>query len=367
MSFLTGFFSYAYTVFVEGGGAYQTGDWLINYHGGFVRRGLFGSLFLSIFGNFTFSLWLLFIVQSLMYLIVFAFFIIYLYRRNSSWLVTICICSPAGIAFSGWDIYAFGRKEVIGYLVLILLASRRSLKHIAAVSWLILMSALLLYTIGVFSWEPLALFIPIITILIAKEFNETISRNQRNFVCSLFILVSAVGLLSAMSNKGTKFQVISICKAVRDAGINGTALCSGAIDAIGWSSGFTIGKVHDSFPLYFWYFPLFLIAISPFFYFKLFRHAKSIAFFSFLFLFPLYLVVTDYGRWFSIFFTTFLIYLIATNKLYSNSNHILDSPSFGIPYLCTWGLPHWADPNLTFPIVGAIATPVKLIYRFLLQ
>ena len=93
--------------------------------------------------------------------------------------------------------------------------------------------------------------------------------------------------------------------------------------------------------------------------------SKKIAVVSFVFLLPLFFVVNDYGRWFSMYFTTFLIVLIATNKLPSDSSNLLSTPRFGIPYLTTWGIPHYADPNFAFPIVGAIITPIKIFLYFL--
>ena len=363
-SFFIGSSSYAYTIFTTGGGAYQTGDWLINYHGGFVRRGLFGSLFLGVFNNSLFQLWSLFLIQFLLYLIVFGFFIRHLFRSRSNWFLTSLICSPAGIAFSGWDKFAFGRKEVLGYVVLILLVSRISKREIKLVSLILLVVAFLVYTIGVFSWEPLVFLAPSIVLLVAKGFDEAYPQGKRYFVYFIFSAISSIGLLLSMKNRGTPSQVIMICTSIRDAGLSGSNLCSGAVKAIGWTPSFTVEKVQSSFPLYFWYFPLILIALFPILYSRVFVMSKNIALISFLSLLPLYFVVTDYGRWFSMYFTSFLIVLIATNRLPSDSSNFLSSPRFGIPYLTTWGLPHWADPNLAFPIVGAIATPLRILLNF---
>ena len=364
-SFLIGFLSYSYTIFTTGGGAYQTGDWLINYNGGFVRRGLFGSLFLGVFHNSLFGLWSLFLIQFMLYFIVFRFFILHLFRSRSNWFLTILICSPAGITFSGWDVYAFGRKEVIGYVVLILLASRISQRDNSLFSLTHLVLAFLVYSIGIFSWEPLVFLAPSILFLVAKGFNETYPKGKKYFAYFIFIAISSIGLILSIKNKGTPSQVIMICASIRDAGLSGNELCSGAVDAIGWTSSFTIEKVHSSFPLYFWYFPLILVALFPIFYSRVFVMSKKIAVISFLSLLPLYFVVNDYGRWFSMYFTSFLIVLIATNRLPSDSSNFLSSPRFGIPYLTTWGLPHFADPNFAFPIVGAIATPLRILLSFL--
>ena len=363
-SFLIGFLSYSYTIFTTGGGAYQTGDWLINYDGGFVRRGLFGSLFLGVFHNSPFGLWSLFLIQFMLYFIVFRFFILHLFRSRSNWFLTILTCSPAGITFSGWDVYAFGRKEVIGYVVLILLASRISQRDNSLFSLTHLVLAFLVYSIGIFSWEPLVFLAPSILFLVAKGFNETFPKGKKYFAYFIFIAISSIGLILSIKYKGTPSQVIMICASIRDAGLSGNELCSGAVDAIGWTSSFTIEKVHNSFPLYFWYFPLILVALFPIFYSRVFVMSKKIAVISFLSLLPLYFVVNDYGRWFSMYFTSFMIVLIATNRLPSDSSNFLSSPRFGIPYLTTWGLPHFADPNFAFPIVGAIVTPLRILLHF---
>jgi len=365
LSFLIGSLSYFYKIFTIGGGSYQTGDWLINYNGGFVRRGLFGSLFLGAFHNSLFGIWSLFLIQFMLYFIVYGFFIHHLFRSNSNWFLTILICSPAGITFSGWDLSAFGRKEVIGYLVLILLVYRISKRDNSLFSLALLLLAFLIYTLGIFSWEPLVFLAPSILFVIAKGFNETYPKGKKFLAYLIFIAISLLGLFLAIKNKGTPSQVIKICDSIRDAGFSGSELCSGAVEAIGWTSSFTIEKVHSSFPLYFWYFPLFLLALFPIFYSRLFIMSKKIAVVSFVFLLPLFFVVNDYGRWFSMYFTTFLIVLIGTNKLPSDSSNLLSTPRFGIPYLTTWGIPHYADPNFAFPIVGAITTPIKTFLYFL--
>ena len=100
---------------------YQTSEWLINYGAGFVRRGLFGSIFLFLTPNQPWIVWLLFGVQFLLSAAVFIFFALQLKKRAPNWFLTLLICGPAAVCFTGWDSGAFGRKESIGYVVLIAL------------------------------------------------------------------------------------------------------------------------------------------------------------------------------------------------------------------------------------------------------
>lgn len=53
--FLTMMIYYYFELIKYGFNAYKTGDWLINYYSGFVRRGLIGTFFLGISKLFNFS------------------------------------------------------------------------------------------------------------------------------------------------------------------------------------------------------------------------------------------------------------------------------------------------------------------------
>ncbi len=81
ISFVRGEFIYL-TNLMKGDFPYQTSEWLINYGSGFVRRGLFGSLFLFLTPNQPWIVWLLFGFQFLLSAAVFIFFILQLKKRR---------------------------------------------------------------------------------------------------------------------------------------------------------------------------------------------------------------------------------------------------------------------------------------------
>ncbi len=83
---------------------YVIGDWLINYQGGFVRRGLDGAIAIFIGRETHIPLnWVVLILQSS----VFLFFLICVYRLtlNIRWnyLMGAILLSPAGIGFTSVD------------------------------------------------------------------------------------------------------------------------------------------------------------------------------------------------------------------------------------------------------------------------
>ena len=87
---------YAQEIFA-GGQSWKTGDWLINYEGGFVRRGLIGQVLYYFSGLGISLLWLTFTIQVIIYLIIahFTLKIFFYNNRGISWLLF--LFSPAFI------------------------------------------------------------------------------------------------------------------------------------------------------------------------------------------------------------------------------------------------------------------------------
>ncbi len=95
-------------------------EWVINYQGGFVRRGMLGeivyqiSLFFKLNLRFTFL-----ILQSFLY--AYYYYLIYDLFKNikSNYLVLIAIFSPVFIFFPIAELEAIGRKEILIFILLI--------------------------------------------------------------------------------------------------------------------------------------------------------------------------------------------------------------------------------------------------------
>ena len=100
---------------------YQVGEWLINYHDGFVRRGLFGSVLLDMFDlSAEATTWLLFLIQITLYLSFIIFLMWSMHRRFYSFASIALCCSPAVGLFMatnfGLALYFAGRN--LDYLIL---------------------------------------------------------------------------------------------------------------------------------------------------------------------------------------------------------------------------------------------------------
>jgi hypothetical protein len=349
----------------RGGASWQTADWLINYSGGFVRRGLFGELFLSIPVPGSIGLWILFGIQLALYgtLLLFAYFI--MMKSNFSWVSMSIWLGPAALGFFAWDGGSSFRKEVLTYLVLIVLVAARKVKsnHLRLTFTVL---GITLFALAVFSWESSALFIPLITYLIWTDPQWAEKIRMRIAVISSFSLIGVLGALNSVLNDGDSQTAGAICQRLREQGYVGEQICSGAIDAIGWSSSYALNYVQSSYPLYLGFFllaPLAFVAV-------LYAIQKSVnpiwvAIISISFV-PLFIVGVDYGRWISMAVIS-LAFVSSTIKRIPDVKKAW-FPYLTIVYLTVWGLPHWLDPNTTqWPWLGLISSVIEIGQKLIMQ
>jgi len=99
-------------------------EWLINYQGGFVRRGFIGELFFQIATIFNIKIrFVIFIFQAIIY----ASFLFFLFKFfniiKKNFIIVLCIFSPLLIIYHIAEVETLARKEVllfIHFLVLLL-------------------------------------------------------------------------------------------------------------------------------------------------------------------------------------------------------------------------------------------------------
>jgi hypothetical protein len=97
----------------QGGRGFRFGEWLINYGDGFIRRGLFGEIFLTLTPTGSISIWILCAFLISFYLLVLVYILFLLHKNNFSWPAIALACSPAALPFIGWDSGAFARKKFL--------------------------------------------------------------------------------------------------------------------------------------------------------------------------------------------------------------------------------------------------------------
>ena len=99
--------------------AWQYVDWLINYQGGFVRRGLIGEFLFQIHNMINFDLdILIFSFVSFLYLIVSFFLIKTIKYLENSQLNTLIFLSPGFFLYPIMNSEVIGRKDILFLLII---------------------------------------------------------------------------------------------------------------------------------------------------------------------------------------------------------------------------------------------------------
>ena len=95
-------------------------EWVINYQGGFTRRGFLGEFIFQLSQFFDFQLRKSFLVMQIsIYLAYFYCIYIFFSRIKYNYLFTLAIFSPLFFVFSLTELEALGRKDILMFLVFI--------------------------------------------------------------------------------------------------------------------------------------------------------------------------------------------------------------------------------------------------------
>lgn len=361
------FSTYAATI-PTGGDPWMAGDWLINYAGGFVRRGLFGELFLSVAPGGQTGLWALLGIQAAGYALVVLYLGIVLHKSRYSWSSIALVCGPAGLAFVGWDVDGGFRKELLVFVALALLAwSRRQERHPAGVAALILL-ALPVWVLAVFSWESTVLVLPAVLYLLWVRPDASLVIVRRA-AAAVFGAVAVLGAALSAVSHGDAAAASAVCEAVRNHGFLGVSLCGsegtggGGIEALGWTSQRAITDVAVSFPLYLGFLPLIALALAPVISSRWFRSNWGWAAAITIGVLPLFFVVTDYGRWIHILVMALTFCATADEPAATASR--LWNPLSALLYVALWAMPHHIAPDGGWEWLGLTATLIHNVIGFL--
>jgi hypothetical protein len=342
------------------------GDWLINYRGGFVRRGLPGEIVLRAGHILHFSpIYIVLVLQVLTYVAMFYSVWRLLARTSWSAWVLVLLVSPATLAFQVLDPLAGLRKEEIllgglGMLLVFLLDRPPS------APWL----CVYLTALGiscVLSHEALIFFMPYLFAAVAIRL-DSVSRALK--ICAIPFLVTAACGYIVRRHIGDAATARAICSSLGFVLTTGKLppMCSGAIEyltrdtASARIDAAAYARVYHSLPLY----PIVaLLAIIPYgmAFVALWRHRTlrrdllvlaSIALVSIAASLPLFIYAEDWGRWIYIhLFCVFLLLLFIDYRRQSNpatsgpparpsANRFLrvGAVALMLAYATCWDLPH---------------------------
>jgi len=344
---------------VIGGNNWGIGEWLINYGGGFIRRGLFGELFLiltPLTGNN--ALFLLVSIQFILILVITSYLIYILKIESFKWGAIALICSPLAINFIAWDRYVFARKELIGIFCLVLLAFSIRSKYLK--TKFLIPAVLLLYFIGTFSSEVNIVLFPGLIYLLYLRNNLIVSK-KLFFQVFIVLSISISAFITSIFYSGNVFMSNEMCRKAVLKGFDPALNCQGGIFMMRKDINDFLKLLADAYVNSFYTLYLFILILSliPIFLTRWF----SLNWKWFIFIFsgwaPLMFIALDYGRNIFILVMQLTICITASNESFREKSRKLFTPLIVISYTLMWGAGHTGNP-ITNGWIAMIPTTIRV-------
>ena len=291
---------------------YTFTDWLINYEGGFVRRGLLGQIVFELSKILNIHIkFLILIFQISIYLIYFLLFFLLLSKRETNFFWLLIIFSPISFLYPMAELEALGRKDifVITFFLIFSTINYRSLSSL-------LFSFLLIFTLSCLIHE--ITFFYIFHYLFVFYVKNKIFINQQLNIKHYLVSFLSLGILLYLNLYLHNFVVIE--DIVNSYNYENLTALSGsfshispAIDSVFFKTFSNINIVTIAR-----YGFLILISTTPLIYFIKIKSDYENKYFSFQNIFisnillsiPLYLLIFDWGRVIYINYNFFIIIII---------------------------------------------------------
>ena len=347
----------------------QYSDWLINYQGGFVRRGLIGEILFQIHSLTTIRLdVIIFITVSILYILFYKNFLKIIKSLNYHFLNLLIVFSPLSFVWPVMEEKASGRKDILFLFLLSIIALHLKKIDFFKQKYVIILSAAIIVFSHTGFLFLLAPFI-IIFLFINKDKNFRLILKEIFFIIFCLFLF----LIIIANNKIINAEQIQlICNSVSDF-VRNDCTTNGYIPTLGWSLELNLSLkkslwMREYYHLYFsiafiiGFLPLLIFLYnSNFLKFKKF----NVIFFYSLFLLstlPLYYLGVDYGRYLHLtYMSSIIIYVVALeNKIIVNSflkeNNFFKNLKFKPKILVliiflygfTFTVPHCCNNNFKF-------------------
>lgn len=341
--------------------SFKIGDWLINYQGGMVRRGLLGEGIyrLSTLTPINPGLYVL-LLQVFFYMVLFVFSYSLLARQPSLLPYVLIIFSPFLFTFQLNDLQGGYRKEIVYFAVLAAVTYSAKVYEVRIFER-IFYAVLLCYPAVILVHEMLAIFLPYL--LAVYVFTVKLTRFKM-FVLVLLILPSLASTLASLYYAGEADQAAAIFASLAR---EGYTVKDGAISWIGKSTAYGMSRVfyfiqHENYlPAYL---PLLLLSLIAFIPIRknlgvIFaqRLVVALVMMSLGISIALFVVALDWGRFIYIHLVSlFLLSLLAPGLPVNAPGRRVEkitgfrrlNPLFGtvlvLAYTQLWHIPHYGKP-----------------------
>ncbi|MDA9605010.1 hypothetical protein N9S39_04820 [Candidatus Pelagibacter sp.] len=295
---------------------YAISEMIINYNGGFTRRGFLGQIFYSLHEYLNLNLRNIIVFFQILFSGIYTLLLFFLFKKiknKVNRLDIIILFLPTLLFYPLYELESLGRKEIlifISFSFLVLQGKNINLIVTLIFSFLILPSIVL-------TWETFVLYLPFFFLIFYIQYNV---KNFIGFLKILSIFFPAITAfiviwLNPLDIEGHKIM----CKTISCTGY-------GAPNFLLTTNIYFDWWIHEKASIlnYFRFFIFLIISLIPFYIFSI--NSKIIKsnlylFYNFkyfhhliiiLFLLPilLYLYALDWGRWINIFITLIYITMI---------------------------------------------------------
>ena len=352
------------------------GDWLVNYEGGFVRRGLPGELILKLAHALHLPVVLLGSLLPLLFYLLLYVTVWRLYRRSSGDMWTFAaLVSPATLAFPILDPTGAFRKELILLLALsflLLWMLRGPVRNGPLIAYLTGVGC-----VAILSHEGL---LPFLIYLFAALWIGLRDLRRLAIVSLLPILVTGATLFAVVHHRGSGPEEQAVCRSL---GSVSPVVCSGSIAYLAKSADVARADVLRNIHAYhylFFYPLLALLALLPLgaMAFKLagdrryrqdLRVIAGTTVLAFAASLPLFIYAMDWGRWIYIHIVSVFLLLVFLDareqQTARESARVASSKGFSprwapaavLLYATCWNIPHYGN----YPKKGYFNVPLHLL------
>ena len=316
------------------GNDWSISEWLINYQGGFTRRGLGGEINIFLANLFSISLRdSIFFLQVIIHSTYLILLFIYLKDLRLDILQIFALFSPLFLLYPIAELEALGRKEILIFLLFIVIIFFSKEKfHRNVVNSIVFIFFPFLCLI----WEQVILFAPFFAVILINKnklysFSETFKK--LSLIFSSTIIVMIIVFAFPLSNEGHQIM----CKYLE---LEFSERCYNSADLLITSTiyfdTFYIHKITD-FTDYFRYIMIFVVGFMPLYlciFKNVFKNNENFITKNFK---PTYLYLTiytpilllfafghDWGRWINIQYSLSILlyfYLIKNNVINNHLNN----------------------------------------------
>lgn len=311
--------------------SWQIGDWLIDYSGGMVRRGLTGEVFLTLVPEGSDPIALVVVTQTCLAATLFVLVGVLYWRTSRGPVWMMLVLSPAFMLFPALSAEGNSRKELLVLVALAIVALGARAPQRATYSLI----AFPIFCVGVVSHEALVVTLPAFIYLFL-----TSQPTRRTWgILIAYCSVAALSVTLALFRPGSPQIVEAVCHTWS---VRGISDCGGALAALGTPLASSAAYLFDyHYPLYWGYLLPAALALLPFF---LLRFNQSLGLATavvIISLVPLFFTGWDYGRW--IFLGTAQLSLIALARW--NTLRPMQVPLiWALAYILLWGMSHVDQP-----------------------